>query len=106
VNVSSSFIGKRYGYDVKITGPGPFDVDGVLIKEKLTNITDFYFNFDDLFTPGLNLGAGMHNIFNQNLSYLQPYFGLQPPIPGPSRELYFKASYQFPFKPNKKKQKR
>jgi outer membrane receptor for ferrienterochelin and colicin len=98
VNVSSSFIGKRYGYDVDITGPGPFDVDGKLVKKRLTNLTNFFFQYKNLFTPGLTAGVGVFDVFNQQYNFLQPYFGLQPPLPGPSREFYFKASYQVPFK--------
>jgi len=103
INVNTSFIGERYGYDVDVFGSGPYDVDGVLIKEKISNLTSFYLRYQNLFTPGLTAGVGMHNIFDVNNNYLQPYFGEMPPLPGSGREINFKVSYTLPFKNKKKK---
>ena len=103
VNVNSSFIGPRYGYDVDIFGPGKYDVTGKLIKRRFTYLVNFFFRYENLFTDGLSAGLGVNDVFNKGLDYLQPYFGLQPPLPGPSREIKFTLKYQLPF--NKKNSK-
>lgn len=103
VNVTSTFFGQRYGYDVDIFGPGPFDVDGKLIKERFTYLTNFYFRYQNLFTRGLTAGVGVYNVFNQDYNYLQPYFGEMPPLPSASREFNFRISYTLPFKSRDKK---
>jgi len=101
VNVNGTFIGPRYGYDIDITGPGPYGVSGKLIKRRFTYLVDFYFRYQNLFTPGLSTGIGVNDVFNKGADYLQPYFGLRPPLPGASRELKFAIKYSLPF--NRKK---
>ena len=97
VNVTTSLIGQRFGYDVDIYGPGPYDVDGKLVKQRFTYLANFYFRYQNLLTPGLTAGIGMYNVFNQEFDYLQPYFGELPPLPSAARELTFKISYTLPF---------
>lgn len=103
VNVTTSLIGDRYGYDVDVYGTGPNDVDGKLIKQRFLYLTNFYLRYQNLFTKGLTAGIGVNNIFNQENDYLQPYFGELPPLPGSSRELSLRVSYTFPFKNKRKK---
>ncbi len=103
VNVTSTFFGLRYGYDVDVFGPGPFDVDGKLVKERFTYLTNFHFRYENLFTPGLTAGMGVYNLFNQDYDYFQPYFGEMPPLPSASREFNFRISYTIPFKGKSKK---
>lgn len=103
VNVTSTFYGERYGYDVDLFGTGPFDVDGKLIKERFTYLTNFYFRYENLLTPGLTAGLGVYNVFNKDYDYLQPYFGEMPPLPSASREFNFRISYTLPFKGKSKK---
>ncbi|MCB2220423.1 MAG: TonB-dependent receptor plug domain-containing protein [Bacteroidetes bacterium] len=102
VNLNSSFIGSTYGYDISIIGPGPWDVDGKLIKNRFTYLVNFYFRYQNLFTKGLAAGLGVNDVFNKGTSYMQPYFGVQPPLPGASREFKFIIEYKLPFK-NKKR---
>ncbi len=98
VNLNSSFTGSVYGYDIDIRGPGPFDVDGELTKQRFTYLVNFFFRYQNLFTPNLNVGLGVNDVFNKGTTYMQPYFGLRPPLPGPSRELKFIVEYKIPFK--------
>jgi outer membrane receptor protein involved in Fe transport len=88
---------------VDIYGPGPFDVDGKLVKERFTYLTNFHFRYENLFTPGLTAGMGVYNLFNQDYDYFQPYFGEMPPLPSASREFNFRISYTLPFKGKSKK---
>ncbi|MBN1339931.1 MAG: TonB-dependent receptor plug domain-containing protein [Bacteroidales bacterium] len=97
VNLSSTFFGPRWGYDIDLYGPGLYDVDGRLIKKRFSFLTNVFFRYDNIFTKGLEAGAGVYDIFNKGTDYLQPYFGMAPPLPGSSRELYLRLSYRIPF---------
>jgi len=103
VSITSTLLWPRYGYDVDIYGPGIWDVDGKLVKKRFTAYLNTYFKYDNLFTEGLDAGIGVYDLFNQGVEYMQPYFGMQPVMPGPSREIYMKLSYSLPFDKNKSK---
>lgn len=103
VNLTNSLLSTRYGYDIEISGPDPSDTDGVLKKYRTSFVMNFYFRYQNLFTPGLTAGVGVNDIFNQGALYIQPYFGGLPPLPGSSREVNFKVSYTLPFGKNKNK---
>ncbi|QHT70056.1 TonB-dependent receptor plug domain-containing protein [Rhodocytophaga rosea] len=102
-NVTATFYGKRYGYDVLFTGPGKFDVDGQLIRRSPVGLANLYFHYQNLFTKGLDVGIGAYNLFNSKYDFLQPNFALNTPVPGPSREIIVKAGYSFEFRKKKKK---
>lgn len=109
INLTGSIIGKRYGHNIWIKEPNPYDANGNLtlaakksVDGKLEQFSPNYmFNIfihkQNLFTQGLHLGFGIYNILNQDFYFLQPYFGLTSPLPGPSREITFKLSYNIPF---------
>ena len=103
VNINSNLLGTRYGYDIDIYGPGPDEMDGKLIKQRFTYLFNLFLKYDNLFTEGLNAGIGVKNIFNRPYDYIQPFFGLKPPLPGASREVSFKISYRLQFKNKRKK---
>lgn len=46
---------------------------------------------------GLEVGAGVHDLANQNPPYLQPYNGGHAPLPGLAREWIAKAAYHWNF---------
>ena len=103
VNLNSSLIGERYGYDVDIYGSGPFDVDGKLIEQRVTALLNVNFRYENLLTKGLSASFGVYNIFDNQLDYLQPYFGVKPPMPGTARQFKFSLSYTLPFNEKSKK---
>jgi len=116
VNLTASAYSERYGFDVLQGGdiydedgnliiPAKFNVNGQLIEKAPTMLTNIFIRHQNLFTKGLTAGVGVYDIFNQKFEYLQPYFGLRPPMPGPSREYYFNITYDFPFSGSKKKNK-
>lgn len=109
VNLMANLYSKRYGYDMMFGGdvvddegniitPAKYNVSGKLIEEDPVLLLDFHLNHENFLTTGLHLGVGIKNLLNQRYDYLQPYFGLQPPLPGNSREFYLNISYQLPFK--------
>jgi outer membrane receptor for ferrienterochelin and colicin len=104
VNVSASYLGRRYGYDVvqgedvfdengNLLLPARFNVSGELFEEKPTLLTNVYVRYDRFWNGHLKLGLGVYDLLNQRMRFIQPYFGLNPPLPGPSREIIIKASW-------------
>jgi hypothetical protein len=47
----------------------------------------------DVYVKGLNLSAGVFDLFNSNYSLIQPYRSYHLPIPALSREFTFRVSY-------------
>ncbi|MFL5764273.1 MAG: TonB-dependent receptor plug domain-containing protein [Bacteroidia bacterium] len=90
VNPSMVFRGERYGYN-------SVDSTGTAVIEKFSPmvLANIFFRYQDLFVKGLDLGAGVYDIFDQRVKYIQPYNSYHAPLPGPSRELVLKLSYSF-----------
>jgi len=117
VDLTASAYGKRYGYDIlqggdiydevgNIVIPAKYNINGQLIEFRPMVLTNLFFRYQNLFTEGLSAGFGVYDLFNSGFDYLQPYFGLKPPLPGPSREYLIKISYDIPLNKSKKKNKR
>jgi len=68
-------------------------------------MVNVFFRYRNLFTNGLEFGAGVYDIMNSKHSFYQPYFGSKPPVPGPSGGVYMKLSYSLNFKNKKKKER-
>jgi outer membrane receptor protein involved in Fe transport len=84
INPTLIFVSDRYGY----TG------------DRLTHHApswnaNVYFRYQNLLTKGLEVGLGVYDIFNERFEYVQPYHGGHPALPGPSREIMLKLSYQY-----------
>jgi outer membrane receptor for ferrienterochelin and colicin len=90
INVSGSYLGKRYGYDVSLDGNG---TDWELKEIEPTILTQAFVRYDRLLNGHLKLGFGVYDILNQRIRYYQPYQGLNTSVPGPSREIVLKASW-------------
>ena len=111
--ISSTFFSPKFGYDVLLGGDvydengnlileKKYNVFGQLDKEKSQALFNVFFRFQDLFTEGLELGTGLYNLTDTPINYYQPYFGSNPPVPGPSREFYIKLAYSLNFNSKKK----
>ncbi|MDD5207849.1 MAG: TonB-dependent receptor plug domain-containing protein [Elusimicrobiales bacterium] len=84
-NPSAIYISRRYGY----AGNGSLRVFGERI------MADFNLQLRDRPIKRLTLNLGVKDIFKSNYSYIQPYNGGHAPLPGPSREIFLKAGYEF-----------
>jgi outer membrane receptor protein involved in Fe transport len=89
VNPSLILTTSRYGYD-------RYDAQGHLSLRKYSPevLGNVYFRYQDALFKGLDLGIGVYNLFNANQNFLQPFNGSHAPLPGQSREVIFKLSYQ------------
>ena len=86
---------KRYAY-------GAFDENEELISIAMDPyvLMNVFFNYRNLL-PGLTMGAGVYDIFNENAGVPQAYnggMGAYSAIPGRSREYVIKLAYQVDFK--------
>lgn len=90
LNPSFIWTSERYGYDFDPASSGKslqeFD------PELIANL---YLLYRDAFTPGLDVGFGVFDIFGANHAFVQPYDGDHAPLPGPSREFFTKISYRW-----------
>ena len=50
--------------------------------------------YEDIFLKGLSAGVGVYDLLDVRYSFIQPYNGGSAPLPGPSREVLLKFSYQ------------
>jgi outer membrane receptor for ferrienterochelin and colicin len=85
--------GERFGY----TG---IDSSGTEIVSsfKPSLYANIFITCDNIFTKGLNISAGVYNIFNEAQYFIQPYNSGHAPLPAGSREFVFRLSYTLNFK--------
>jgi outer membrane receptor protein involved in Fe transport len=88
-NPSAVIYGSRYGYTWA-------DADGnpMIGRQAPTALVNLHLRYRDLLIPGLELGAGVYDAFDQRFQYLQPYSGGHPPLPGPGREVVVRLAYE------------
>ena len=106
-NITFSYFGRRYGFDILLKGDGFDDngkpiaakhnVDGQLVEISPNYLVNVFIRKKNFLTNGLSFGIGGYNLLNEDYKYYQPYFGLNPSLPGPSREIICKLSYDIPF---------
>jgi outer membrane cobalamin receptor len=92
VNPSASIYGTRWGYH--------FDADSGSAQLKqfkplaLVNVFAWYQSP----VKGLQIGAGVYDLFDERFHFIQPYDGGHAPLPGPSREILVRISYTIQYK--------
>lgn len=90
INPSITYMSERYGvtdYDFDTDEPTISSIDPIALF-------NFYLLYDNLFTKGISLGAGVYDLLNAEYSYIQPYSGIHPPIHSGGREIIVKLSYR------------
>jgi len=90
VNPSLVFLSDRYGYQ----GGDENDVS-VLKRYDAVVLANLYLYYQNAFKSRLNIGLGVYNLLDAKYDYIQPYDGGHPPLPGPSREVMLKVSYNY-----------
>jgi outer membrane cobalamin receptor len=90
-NSSAIFGGNRFTYTA-------IDNEDELILEKIDEylLINVYVQYSNLF-PGLDVGVGTYDLLNEKPVFAQPYGG-SAPVPGRSREIVCKISYNLNFK--------
>lgn len=85
------FVSERYGYDFRSSGSNTYEIYLRRDGHKLTS--NLFFNW---LTPlkGLEMGAGIYNVFNSRYDYLVPVASRSAaPLPSTSREYSLRLSY-------------
>lgn len=98
VNLSGSYIGRRFGYDFSAPTDQPGIPEGVLVQTSPTVLMNIFFHYKGWIYHGLDLGFGLYNLLGQEYRYYQPYFGNGGSLPGKSREVLLSLSIDIGFR--------
>jgi len=90
VNPSLVYYSSRYGYNA-------IDSNGKLVLNKYNSsvLTNVMVRYQDFLARNLDIGVGVHNLFNEDYKFIQPYNDGHAPLPDQSREIMFKVWYAF-----------
>jgi outer membrane receptor protein involved in Fe transport len=90
VNPSLVYYSSRYGYNA-------IDANGKLVLNKYNSsvLTNVMVRYQDFLAKNLDIGVGVHNLFNEDYKFIQPYNDGHAPLPDQSREIMFKVWYAF-----------
>jgi len=93
VNSSLSWNSEQYAF---------VDIDtitGKNITQKYSSrvLVGVYCNVTNILTKGFSAGFGCNNLLDEKEVYIQPYNSYHSPLPGPSREIRFRLSYEMGF---------
>ena len=78
------FSSERYGYN-----------GSKLERHKPIWIYNTYLRYQNAIWEGLEVGLGLYDVFNGQYQYVQSFNGSHPALPGNTREVRLKLSYQF-----------
>ncbi len=101
VNPALIIGGKRYAYtDFKTELNGNGDPIKVPVSTQLNPyaLVNLFVNYKNVLLNGLTIGAGVYDLFNESPAMPQMYNSGSASIPGRSREVVLKVSYQLDFK--------
>lgn len=86
------YMSSKYSYELDVSN------DAKVLRElPAVTLINLYVSYPDLFLKGLELGAGVFNLFDEENRFVQPYDGDIGNIPAPSREFVARLSYSLNF---------
>jgi hypothetical protein len=89
ISPSATFLSERFGYaGTDASGNATFQRFAPVL---LVNAFLQWRNIASI--QGLDVGVGAYDILGANYIFVQPYTAGNQPLPGPSREFVFRASY-------------
>ncbi len=106
VNVAATFaLSKNVSLNTTITNLGKRNAaltvdefDEPIISELDSELfLNIYFSYRNLLTKGLNVGAGIYNITDNDYVFVQPYNSYHSPLPASGREILLRLTYNFNF---------
>ncbi len=96
LGITANFYGSRFGY-VLLDPLEPPEQIAELVRQPDNLLVNVNIQKRNFLINNLDLGIGLYNIFDERFSFYQPYFGVNPPLPGYSREFGFKLAYKLNF---------
>lgn len=103
LTATSHFYGARYGYDVDIPANGTDPADGKLVREAPALLLNVYARHQHFIWHNLDAGLGVYNLLNSKYRFIQPYFGLNPPLADRTFTIQFHLGYTLGFSDKKKR---
>ena len=88
LNTTASFYGKRWGAVGMDSLENP-----ILEKTDSKILLNAFVNYQTKI-KGFVIGAGVYDALNQKFTFIQPYNGGHPALPGPSREFLIRVQYR------------
>ena len=82
----------KYSYELDVAS----DTE-VLRQLPSITLVNLYFTYTDLWFEGLELGAGVFNLFDEENRFVQPYNSQLGNVPAPSREFLARLTYSINF---------
>ncbi|MEO1448024.1 MAG: TonB-dependent receptor plug domain-containing protein [Bacteroidota bacterium] len=105
INVTGSYFSKRYGFDRMEDPATGMRITGELKELPPLWLLNTFVRYQGLLLKGLDFGLGVYDVLGQQMTYYQPYFGLDAPLPGPSRTILGSLSLDLSFSDRKKRKK-
>ena len=82
-------LGERFGYQ------GDGNGGQTLVTVDTKTLLNAFVGYSHVLGSELDLRAGISNLLDQDLRYIQPYAGGHPPLPGPGREYQVQLAARF-----------
>ena len=94
LNGTFIYLSSRYGYNGSpFSVPFPAASAGSYRRYSSVAQVNISMEWRDVYIKGLNLSAGVFDLFNSSYSLIQPYRSYHLPIPALSREITFRVVY-------------
>ncbi len=94
LNGTFIYLSSRYGYNGSpFSVPFPAGSAGSYRRYSSVAMVNISMEWRDVYIKGLNLSAGVFDLFNSSYSLIQPYRSYHLPIPALSREITFRVVY-------------
>jgi outer membrane receptor for ferrienterochelin and colicins len=84
-----TYLSERHAYDGETKAGDP-----TLGRIGARTYVDLFAAWQNVGTPGLELGVGIRDALDQGMVFVQPYPGGHPPLPGGGREVMFRMRYE------------
>jgi outer membrane receptor for ferrienterochelin and colicin len=86
------YMSSKYSYELDVTNDAE-----VLVELPPVTLINLYVSYPNLWVPGLEIGAGVFNLLDEENRFVQPYNGEVGNTPAPSREFVARLIYSMAF---------
>jgi outer membrane cobalamin receptor len=90
INTTVTYLGKRFGYASLDSNNEP-----VLSEFDSELFLNMYLSYSNFLIDGINAGAGVYNLTDNDYAFIQPYNSGHAPLPASGREFLVRISYNF-----------
>jgi outer membrane receptor for ferrienterochelin and colicins len=87
------YTGKKYGWTPVWDETTDYAVESINNEFDPTINFNLFVSYNNLFVDKLSIGAGVYNILDEDIYFVQPFNGAHAALPGSSRSYRVKLSY-------------